>query len=171
MLTLLLLRHAKSSWDDPGLDDYDRPLAKRGEKAAPRMGAEIAELGLKPDVILCSSAVRTRETLALVLPEIGGKPEVVYDDAIYLAAPETLLAKVRAVSGAPKSVMVVGHNPGMEELAALLVGDGDKSERKPMAEKFPTCALAVITFEAKDWAGIAPGAGTLTRFITPAQLS
>jgi phosphohistidine phosphatase len=171
MPTLLLLRHAKSSWDSPSLDDYDRPLAKRGLKAAPRMGAEIASLGLKPDVILCSSAVRTRETLALVLPEIGGDPEVIYDDAIYLAAPETLLAKVRALPDTAKSVMVVGHNPGMEELAALLVKDGGKADRKDMAEKFPTCALAVINFEAPGWAAVAPGAGTLARFITPAQLS
>lgn len=172
MPTLLLLRHAKSSWDDPALADYDRPLAKRGKKAAPRMGAEIAALGLRPDLILCSTAVRARETLSLVLPELGAAaPEVVYDDAIYMATPSALLALLRAVPEETRSVMVVGHNPGLEELAELLVGDGDEDEQELLAEKFPTCALAVLTFEAPGWDGVAPGTGKLSQFLTPARLS
>ena len=175
MLTLLLLRHAKSDWDNPALSDYDRPLAKRGRKAAPRMGAEIAALGLRPDIILCSSAVRTRETLALVLPALSDPPPaVVYDDAIYMAAPSDLLAALRGLAPrdpAPQTVMVVGHNPGMEELAEMLVGGGDEQSLELMDEKFPTCALAVFAFDAKGWADVAPGTGTLTRFLTPAQLT
>jgi phosphohistidine phosphatase len=176
MLTVLLLRHAKSSWDRLSLPDYDRPLAKRGQKAAPLVGAEIARLGLRPDLILCSAAVRTRETLALVLPALGSSaaPEVIYDDAIYMAAPAALLKRLRklpAGGGAPKTVMVVGHNPGLEEFAELLVGGGDEEAQERMAEKFPTGALAVFTFDAANWADIALGAGKLVEFITPARLT
>jgi phosphohistidine phosphatase len=175
MLTLLLLRHAKSSWDNPAVADYDRPLAKRGKKAAPRMGAEIAALGLRPDLIVCSTAVRAQETLALILPELGQPtPKVVYDDAIYMAAPEVLLGVVRKIPAGkdqPQKVMVVGHNPGFEELAEILVGGGDDNAQELMAEKFPTCSLAVFTFEAKEWSDIAPGSGALIRFLTPAQLT
>jgi len=175
MLTLLLLRHAKSDWDNPALADYDRPLAKRGRKAAPRMGAEIAALGLHPDIVLCSSAARTRETLSLVLPKLAGAPPaVVYDDAIYMGTPSDLLTALRGLAPrapAPQTAMIVGHNPGMEELAELLVSRGDEHSLELMDEKFPTCALAVFTFDAEGWADIAPGTGTLTRFITPAQLT
>ena len=175
MLTLLLLRHAKSSWEFPALADYDRPLAKRGLKAAPRMGAEIASLGLRPDVVLCSGAKRTRETLDLVLAALGQPaPEVVYDDAIYMAPPTGIVQILRrqpAGPGAPATIMVVGHNPGLEELAELLVGTGEETLRDIMEEKFPTCALAVVTFDADAWADIAPGTGTLARFLTPARLT
>jgi phosphohistidine phosphatase len=172
MLTLLLLRHAKSSWEMPALADYDRPLAKRGLKAAPRMGAEIAVLGLRPDLVLCSGAKRTRETLDLVLAALGPPPpEVVYDDAIYMAPPAGLIQFLRRQPAASTTLMVVGHNPGLEELAELLVGGGDEELRETLEEKFPTCALAVITFDAKTWADIAPGTGALARFLTPARLT
>jgi phosphohistidine phosphatase len=175
MLTVLLLRHAKSSWDSPALADYDRPLAKRGQKAAPLMGAEIARLGLRPDLVLCSGAARTRETLALALPALGEPaPQTVVDDGIYMATPETLLALLRKLpAGAkgPKTVLIVGHNPGLEDLAALLVGSGDWSQRALMADKFPTGSLAAITFEAPGWADIAPATGRLDQFITPARLT
>jgi phosphohistidine phosphatase len=173
MLTLLLLRHAKSSWDNPGLADYDRPLAKRGQKAAPRMGAEIATLGLRPALILCSGATRAKETLALALPAFADPaPEVIYDDAFYMASPEALIAMLRTLpETAPKSVMIVGHNPGLEELAELLVGGGDAGAVELMDEKFPTGALAVFTFDTTNWSDVAPGKGTLTHFLTPARLT
>src|SRR5262245_8755490 len=97
MLTLMLLRHAKSSWDDGSLRDFDRPLAPRGESAAPRMGAYMAEQGLAPQLILCSPAVRTRQTVDLVLPHLEGDPTVVYEDRFYLAAPSVLLARLRRI--------------------------------------------------------------------------
>ena len=175
MRTVLLLRHAKSSWDTLSLPDYDRPLAKRGQKAAPLIGAAIARLDLTPDLILCSGAARTRETLALALPALGTpEPEVIYDDAIYMAPPAalmTLLRKLPTGSNAPKTVMVVGHNPGLEELSELLVGGGDADAQELMAEKFPTGALAVFTFDAPQWADIALGTGKLSHFITPAHLT
>jgi phosphohistidine phosphatase len=172
MLTLLLLRHAKSSWDVPALADYDRPLAKRGLKAAPRMGAEIATLGLRPDLVLCSGAKRTRETLGLVLDALGTPlPQVVYDDEIYMAPPTGIMQILRGQPADLATVMVVGHNPGLEELAELLVGRGEDALRETLEEKFPTCALAVITFDAEAWKDIAPGTGTLSRFLTPARLT
>jgi phosphohistidine phosphatase len=177
MLTLSLLRHAKSSWDKPGLDDYDRPLAKRGKKAAPEIGAALAAMGLRPDLVLCSGAVRARETLDLVLPKLGPPPpEIVYDDAIYMATPATLLARLRAIAastewGTPRHVLLVGHNPGMEELALLLIGSGAADDTARMAEKFPTAAVAVVAFNAEDWSGIKPGAGRLEHFLTPKGLA
>lgn len=157
------------------LPDYDRPLAKRGQKAAPLMGAAIARLDLKPDLILCSGAARTRETLALALPALGRPaPEVIYDDAIYMAPPATLVKLLRKLptgTNAPKRVMVVGHNPGLEELAELLVGGGVADAQVLMADKFPTGALAVFNFDVPRWADIALGTGKLTHFITPARLT
>src|SRR5450631_2444347 len=126
MLTLTLLRHAKSSWEEP-LDDFDRPLAPRGKKAAPEIGAALAARGLRPDLILCSGALRARETLGLVIEDLGAPaPEVIYDDALYMAAPGTLLKRLHGIASAPqrdapRHVMLVGHNPGFEELALMLV--------------------------------------------------
>jgi phosphohistidine phosphatase len=175
MLTLSLLRHAKSSWDEPALDDYDRPLAKRGKKAAPEIGAALAAMGLRPDLVLCSGAVRARETLDLVLSKLGGPaPEIVYDEALYMATPAGLLARLRKVAAradAPRHVMLVGHNPGLEELALMLVGSGGADDRARMAEKFPTAALAVIAFNTESWAKVRPGAGRLEHFITPKRLT
>ena len=176
MLTLTLLRHAKSSWEEP-LDDFDRPLAPRGEKAAPEIGAALAERGLRPDLILCSGALRARETLALVLAPLGAPaPEVIYDDALYMAAPGTLLRRVQTIASgfprdAPRHLMLVGHNPGFEELALLLVGSGSAEDRARLAAKFPTAATAVITFNVDSWAAIAPGTGRLEHFLTPKRLA
>lgn len=174
MLTLTLLRHAKSNWDDPSLEDFDRPLGRRGRDAAPRMGAALAARGLKPDLIICSSAVRARQTLELVLDAFGSPaPHVVYDDAVYMALPGVLLARLQAharTDGAG-NVMIVGHNPGLEELALLLASRGAPDERGRLAEKFPTASAAVIAFDADDWSEVRPGAGKLELFLTPKQLS
>lgn len=172
MLTLMLLRHAKSSWDDPFVDDFDRPLAKRGAKAAPVMGAALAQMQLRPDLIVCSGAVRARQTLALVLEVLGSPtPEVIFDDSIYLAPPEKLLARIRAVKKSPNHLMLVGHNPGIEELAQMLAGSGPADDRARLAAKFPTAGIAVLTFDAQSWKDIAPGTGRLEHFLTPRQLS
>jgi phosphohistidine phosphatase len=175
MVTLSLLRHAKSSWDKP-LDDYERPLSKRGEMAAPEMGSVIVELGRRPDLILCSGAKRTRETLQHVLEKLGTpEPAVRYDDALYMATPDTIISRVKAATTngadtAPGHVMIVGHNPGLEELALWLVGSGADEERARLAQKFPTAGLAVISFDSGDWDGIGPGAGRLDHFVTPRRL-
>ena len=171
MLTLSLLRHAKSDWDDPSLKDFDRPLARRGQEAAPRMGAYMAREGLAPDHILCSPAVRARQTLDLVLPRLAGGPTVVYEESFYLAAPSVLLARLRRIEAKVEHVLVIGHDPGMQGLALELAGDGEREPLKALARKFPTAGLAVIVFKARDWSRIGPGKGRLDRFVTPKSLT
>jgi phosphohistidine phosphatase len=170
MLTLSLLRHAKSNWDNPGAKDFDRPLAKRGEEAAPRMGAFMAKNGIAPELILCSPAVRTRQTLDLVLPQLAGTATVAYEEAFYLAAPSVLLARLRKVGAKVHHLMIVGHDPGMQGLATELSGSGDAEALEALARKFPTAGLAVIRFKAREWAKIEPGKGHLEIFITPKML-
>ena len=171
MLTLSLLRHAKSDWDDPSLKDFDRPLARRGQEAAPRIGAYMAREGLAPDHILCSPAVRARQTLDLVLPRLAGGPTVVYEDSFYLAAPSVLLARLRKIEAKVQHVLVIGHDPGMQGLALELAGDGESEPLKALARKFPTAGLAVIGFKGRDWSRIGPGKGRLDRFVTPKSLA
>lgn len=169
MPSLLLLRHAKSSWDDPMLDDFNRPLAPRGRKAAPRMGAEISARGWQPDLALVSTAVRAKQTWDLVSPMLHEVPETLFDRQIYLAPPATILALLK---GAPAAgtVIVIGHNPGMEMLASLLVGPGsDGYALQTMSEKYPTAALARFEFDG-SWAGLAPAGAQLTHFIRPRDL-
>jgi phosphohistidine phosphatase len=169
--TLSLLRHAKSSWADAGLDDFDRPLNARGENAAPRMGEFMARNGIVPELILCSSAARTRQTLDLVLPRLPGNPKVVLEDALYLASEGALLARIRKVSAAVRHAMLIGHDPGMHALACALAGSGRRRELDALAEKFPTAALAVIAFSARAWPQVKRGAGRLELFMTPKRLA
>jgi len=172
MLTLSLLRHAKSSWEDGSLKDFERPLAKRGESAAPRMGAFMAEHGLAPQLILCSPAVRARQTLDLVLPHLAGDPSVLYEDRLYLAAPSALLARLRKVdSNNIHHLMIVGHDPGMHGLAVALAGAGETGMLQALAAKFPTAGLAVIQFKARSWAKVGRGSGRLELFTTPKMLA
>lgn len=168
MLTLSLLRHAKSSWDDLDLDDFERPLAKRGVTAAPQMGQVLRELDLKPDLVLCSTSVRTRATLALVLLELGPPPpEVHYEDGLYLATPPKMLSYVRKVEDGTRHVMLVGHNPGTHSLALELTGMARREDMADLASKFPTAGLAIMTFEAERWRDVKSGTGHLKVFMTP----
>ncbi|SRR5258706_15588563 len=168
MLTLLLLRHAKSSWDDPSLDDFDRPLAPRGAKAASLMGAYIERHKLKPDLVLSSAAVRTRATLALVLAEWSGPaPGILYEDTLYLATPTVLLERLRRAKKEARRIMLLGHNPGLQAVALELIGKGKRKSIAEIATKFPTAALAVIEFDIDTWSGSRPAAGTLALFTTP----
>ena len=170
MLTLSLLRHAKSSWKNPTLADRDRPLATRGETDAPVMGKAMAECGIDPDLVLCSSARRTRDTLALVLPELKVEPKVVYDDALYHATPAEMLDMLHAIQPGANRVMLVGHNPEIQSFALDLVGSGPKHYRDRLREKYPTAGLAVINFASGLWSSIAVNSGTLTLFLTPREL-
>jgi len=175
MLTLFLLRHAKSSWTDARLADFERPLAPRGEKAAPKIGAFMARAGFEPDFILCSSAQRTRETLALILPHLGGEAEVRLTRGVYEADDEgDLLAQLAALdreTPSPGRVLLIGHNPAMQDLALHLTGRGSEADRTALAEKFPTATLAVLTFDAdQGWTGLTAQSGLLTHFIRPKAL-
>lgn len=171
MLTLSLLRHAKSSWDHPGADDFDRPLAERGLKAAPLMGAYIANNGLRPDLILCSAAVRTRATLDLVMPAFDpAPPSLAYEDGLYLATASQLLSRLRGISSRWSKVMLIGHNPGFHDLAVSLTQNTSDPDAVALAGKYPTATLAVLTFNTVSWSKIAPRTGKLTHFVTPASL-
>lgn len=171
MLTLSLLRHAKSSWSGTPLEDFERPLSRRGEKAAPRMGAFMARRGLAPDLILCSPAVRARQTLELVLPRLKRKPEVVYDEALYLASPGAMLKRIRKVGGEVSHAMLVGHNPGLEELVLELAGSAAvEDDIAALGDKMPTAALAVLLFDGDLWSRVKRGTGRLDLFMTPKRL-
>lgn len=172
MKRLLLYRHGKSSWDDPRLEDFDRPLAKRGRKAAPEMGKAIAARGWRPDLVLCSAAARTQETCALTAPEIGaeigGGPEVKVLRSLYLASPAQILRQVHRVPDTVERVLVVGHNPGLENLALRLAGgEGGSPDLERLRDKFPTCALAVIALDAERWADTGPAVTRLEAFLRP----
>jgi phosphohistidine phosphatase len=172
MLTFSLLRHAKSSWDDPGLDDHDRPLSPRGESAAAAMGAYLADQKLIPDLILCSDAVRTRETLKRVLPHFGAaRPEIVFEPELYLASEATMLAVLQKTKANFRNVLMIGHNPGTQALAMELAANGSRRDIANMGIKFPTCGLAVFTFEGEDWRKIKPAGGRLRLFQTPKRLA
>jgi phosphohistidine phosphatase len=165
--TLLLLRHAKSSWDDSGLADHERPLAPRGRRAAKLIAEHMRSTGVEPELVLCSSAVRARETLDLVRPALPSSA-VSIEDELYAASAEELLTRIRRVSDTVGSVLVVGHNPDLQQLALLLASRGDGLER--LEAKFPTAALATLTFAA-TWSRVAPGGASLDAYVVPRQLS
>ena len=166
MSRLLVLRHAKSSWDDPELGDHDRPLAPRGRRAAKAMAEHLRREQVAPELVLCSSALRTRETLDLVSPALGDAA-VSVEEGLYAASADNLLARLRAVEDDVDSVMLVGHNPGLEQLALGLAGSGD--ELPEMQRKYPTGALATLDFAGR-WRDLAPGSAELTAFVKPKQL-
>ncbi len=171
MRTLYLLRHAKSSWDDPALDDHDRPLNARGRRAAGAMGSHLERADAAPSLVLCSSARRARETLSLVLPHLRGECDVTIERALYLASLQELLDRLRAVDGQHHGVLAIGHNPSLHELACALAGSGGADELAALRRKFPTAALAVLEFELENWRDLAPGVGRLGAFTAPRELS
>ena len=170
MKRLLILRHAKSSWDNTALADFDRPLAERGRRAAPVVARYLIRKGWRPDLVLCSSARRAKQTWELVAPVVEQSAEVRFERELYLVTPDRLLDRLRQLPTAVSTPMVVGHNPGLEATVRRLVGDGEAKARRRLAEKFPTAALAVIRLPIAGWAEIADGLGYLEQFATPKWL-
>lgn len=173
--TLFLLRHAKSSWDDPTLEDFDRPLAKRGREAAPLMGQEMARRGWLPDLAVVSSSLRTRQTWDLVAPQLSRDIAVTFDETIYEAPAGRILAAIRKVPAQVATLVVVGHNPGFESLAEMLAApESDREAMAAMRQKFPTGALARFSCAGEQagsgWTELGPGGGVLTDFLTPRGL-
>jgi phosphohistidine phosphatase len=164
------LRHAKSEWSDPASDDHERPLARRGRRAAERMGEEIARRGIAPECVLCSSARRAIETLDRIRPHLPDPVAVVVDRELYLAGPERLLARIAAVDDRVRTLLLVAHHPGLAELAALLAAGGDVEALASLRRKFPTGALADLRVASAGWRDLAPGSGTLGAFLTPREL-
>ena len=171
MRELLVLRHAKSRWDQPALDDHDRGLAPRGIEAAERMGALIAKAGWLPDRILCSTAKRAQETLTLARAAWPRTPAIPQVDlaTLYLAAPSRILEIVRRQPEDARRLMLVGHNPGLQTFVSRLAGHGDKTDRAAIDTKFPTAALARITLDVETWREVAWTTGHLTAYHTPRQ--
>jgi phosphohistidine phosphatase len=165
-----LLRHAKSDWGSPGLDDHDRPLAARGERAAAVMGVHYAQQQYQPSLVLCSSARRTRQTLEALLPHLPGRPDLMVEERIYLASAGQLLARFQEVDDGQSGVLLIGHNPGIAELARALAGDGERASLRRLATRFPTAASAVCEFDLERWQDLAPGSGRLLSFATPKDL-
>lgn len=167
MRTLILLRHAKSSWDDPALDDFDRPLNDRGRQAAPVMASWLRSEDLVPDFALVSAARRTVETWEAVAPILEAPVPHRIEPALYLAAPARILDLIGAIDDGVGTLLVLGHNPGTEELAALLATDDGKKANRRMRKKFPTAAAAIIDFDSRAWSDLAPGTGMLRAFRRP----
>jgi phosphohistidine phosphatase len=158
MKTLYVLRHAKSSWDNAKLADFDRPLNNRGETAAPFMGQLMATNGFIPDVIVSSPAVRARETARLAKEAAHISADIVHDERIYEASPRTLQSVVSSINDRFDSAMLVGHNPGMEGIIRLLTGK---------SEEMPTAALAVVDLDIQKWNEVDSGLGSLRRIVRP----
>jgi phosphohistidine phosphatase len=168
MKRLYLLRHAKSSWDDPTLSDHDRPLAPRGRQAARVMAKHLRRKGISPQLVLCSPSRRTRQTLKRIAPALAESADVQIRSELYAASAADLLEVLRELPDEVESVMLIGHNPGLEDLAVSLGGDGREIAR--VREKFPTAALATLEFSA-GWRELAPGSAELVDFVKPKELS
>jgi phosphohistidine phosphatase len=168
--TLYAVRHAKSSWDDPSLDDRARPLAPRGRRAVARLAAYVDGAGIEPELVLCSPARRARATLDGLLPHLGEKVTVRIDEALYAGSPDQLLRLLRRTPPETGSLMLVGHNPELHELLVLLTGDGDVAARRQLHTKFPTGALATLDLGATEWGALDAGRAYLRDLVLPRKL-
>ena len=169
--TLFLLRHAKSSWSDPALADQDRPLAPRGRRAAQRMARYLLASGVRPELVWCSSARRARDTLDAVLPAIGEDAEVHVTDQVYDSGADDLLELLRGIEDRVTSVMIVGHNPALQDLAVQLSGAGDDAALSLLHTKFPTGALAMLDLGGGAWDELGPHQAYLARLVAPRRLT
>lgn len=170
MRRLILFRHAKSDWSEAAQDDHDRTLAPRGRRVAGPMGAWLAGRGFRPDLVLCSTAERARSTWGLAKAAFTPSPDVRFEPDIYLAPPTVLLEATRSAPAEIQTLMIVGHNPGLEQFVEILASKGDPEARRELSGKFPTAAIAVLDFPLDGWSEIAPRSGRLDRFVTPRLL-
>lgn len=166
MKRLVVLRHTKSSWDDPGFDDHDRPLAKRGRKAAEKLAGQIREHGPAPELVVCSTALRARETLAGVGRGLEADVPVQLDPGLYMASLQGLVGLVRKLPDEYDSVMLVGHNPGFHELVLHLADDLPDRVR----DKLPTGALVTIDLDVRHWQDVRVGTGHVVGVVFPREL-
>ena len=171
MRRLLLLRHAKAERSQPGGRDHDRVLAERGRADARKLGAFLARHAFVPDRAVVSTAVRTRETWALLATAFAKAPPVSFEDRIYDATPQAILQVIKDTGPETGTLLLIGHNPALQELAAMLIASGDIDARERLGEEFPTSALAAISFAAEDWSGVHSHGGRLEHFVTPDWLA
>jgi phosphohistidine phosphatase len=168
MKHLFLLRHAKSSWDDSTLADHDRPLAPRGRQAARVMAEHLRRKGIEPELVLCSPSRRTRQTLTRLAPALRENADVQIESKLYAASATDLLEVLHEVPDEVKAVMLIGHNPGIQDLALSLARGGSEIAR--VRRKFPTAALATLELNG-SWRELAPGSAELVSFVKPKELS
>lgn len=168
MKTVHLLRYAKSSWKDPGLEDHDRPLAKRGRVAAKTVAAYLKRRGIVPDLVICSTATRARQTFKPIAKAIK-PPEVVLEDGVYGVGAREVLQYLRALPERTGSVLLIGHNPGLHELARALADAASRRRLPSAGGKFPTGTLATFRFAGR-WKELHPGSAALAEFATPEQM-
>lgn len=188
MIRIAIFRHAKSDWDSDAASDFDRPLAPRGRIAAPAMGNYIRSNLSVPDLVYCSTALRTRQTFSLAFPNSERQPTVLYKDKLYLAEPNQILQMARSTdlnSGSPESasgtdqvkqIMFIGHNPGMQAFALGMIGKMSENIRvrdaiKRIKRKLPTAAFVLIEFDTNNWSELEPRTGILQDYMTPKLLS
>lgn len=170
MRQLFLLRHAKSSWDNNVPDDFDRPLNGRGRRNAQALSTHLAHGHVRPALVLCSAAKRTSETYDILEPALEGVP-VAFESDLYEATKHDLMTRLRRLDDHLSSVLVIGHNPGLERLAAALcAGHGEKAPLAMLAEKYPTGTLAVLETDIEHWAALEDGCCRLAQFVRPADL-
>lgn len=167
MRRLILFRHAKSDWTGDAASDHDRALAPRGRRAAGPMGAWLAGRGFRPDLVICSTATRTKRTWSLAKAAFTPAPKTEFSDAVYEASAKALLEVVRGTPDEVQTLMLVGHNPGLADLVALLASSGDPEARRTLSQKFPTAAIAVLDIPQDGWSATAPKSARLDRFVTP----
>ena len=165
---MMLLRHAKSSWSDPALADVDRPLAPRGERASTRIAKYIRRKKLRPALVLCSPSRRTRQTLEAIEPALGRRCAVELVPQLYAASELELLELLQALPDSVASVMIVGHNPGLQDLALALTSAGAELER--LKAKFPTAALATLALPNTTWSQLSQADAVLAAYVVPKQL-
>jgi phosphohistidine phosphatase len=170
-MRLMLLRHAKSEKAEPGMSDHARRLNARGKSDAPVIGAYMARHSLIPELVLVSTAERTRQTWERIAPTLSTSPRVVHEDRLYNAGAESIIALVKGTASTVRTLLVVGHNPGLHEAARRLIASGDVETRERLNEGLPTAGLAVIDFAGKDWRKLHPHGGRLERFVTPRSLA
>ncbi len=170
MKTLYLLRHAKSSWNHPGLSDHERPLNSRGRTAAPKIGAYMNDQGWAPELVLASTSERTRQTWALVAPELDGEPRVIFTDEMYHASAGSLMLLVESLPDDVDSVLLLGHNPGTHAAADMLAGSGQDHQLETLEYKFPTAGLAVFEFDTTLWRDCRAKSGKLVDFVLPREI-
>jgi phosphohistidine phosphatase len=167
MKTILILRHAKSSWSDPYRSDFDRPLAKRGRKDAPLMGEVLALFQCVPDRILSSPALRARQTTELVAEACGYRRSIHWEDSFYGAGSYEMIAALQRLPDAVECPMLVGHNPTLEETVSLLLGGEGEGWYADYAIRLPTAALVCLDVNIADWTDLEPGDGVLRWFLIP----
>lgn len=167
--TLYLLRHAKSSWSKPGLDDFDRPLNPRGKATRDFLVDWFADNGIRPDLVICSPAKRTRQTLKPIKALWDPRPEIVFEASVYEAELATLKNTLRHASSDHRSILLVGHNPGLQQLALDLMDNGSDAHSQSLRTKFPTGAIACLTTNGESWKRMQGGSFHLQEFVLPRE--